>query len=137
MSDAPAEDDLTIMNGTLLHRWLPRDQIVPDANLGRYRPSTNAFQKTTNTDGMSVVLGDALAADGRTPSDLVSELRTVASLTAGFVRSCDQVVVRDPIDNEPAHGNVVGPDSRGLRKKLACEASCVEGEWESAKRDDI
>jgi len=126
-------EEVTIADETLLYRWVSRDEIVKDDNIGRFRPSSNAFQKTTGTDRMSVVLGDTLEDAGRNPMELADELKTAASLTVGFVRSCEQVVVRRPIAEEPAHGDVVGSDSKALRTKLACEAVCIEGDWEAAR----
>ena len=133
MSDVMPEDDLSITDETLLYRLVPRVQIVSDSNLGRYRPSTNAFKKTTKTNRMSVVLGDSLHEQERDPLELVSELRTAGSLSAEFARSCEQVLARRPTEDEPAHGDVIGPDRKPLLKKLACEAACVEGDWEAAR----
>ena len=77
---------------------------------------------------MSVVLGDALEG-GREPSDALARYpdEYLVTLKARFVRSHDQIVARDPVEDEPAHGLVVGdkmhPASR--RKRFANAA-----EWE-------
>jgi hypothetical protein len=148
MSDAEANDaapeardDETIPNDMLLYRKVSRYEIIRDHNLGRYRPSSNLFQKTKGTDRMSVVLDDALRADGRSPLDLIDERVTAGSFTAGFVRNeCKEGVVRKPEADEPAHGNVVGTrkgsaEEKRKRDRLAREAACVEGDWEAARRE--
>jgi hypothetical protein len=126
-------DDARVDDETLVYRWVPRDQIVADPKMGRYRPSTNAFHNTTGTDRMSVLLGDTLAAQHRDPASLPDALRTLGSLATSFVRQdCGQEVNRSPTPTELAHGDVVGSDSKKIRSKMAREAACVEGDWADA-----
>lgn len=133
-SDLP-DPSSPIDDATLVFRWIPRDQIVSDLKLGRYRPSTNAFKNTTGTDRMSVYVQDTLEAEGRSADEFLSDLRSVGSLETGFLRNeCEQAVERSPEEGEPAHAEVVGSDRKRLLKKMAAVACCVEGDWETASR---
>ncbi len=126
-----------ITDETLVYRWVSRDQIVPDEKLGRYRPSTNAFKNTTGTDSMSVYVEDTLTALGRGPEEFLTDLRAVGSLQTGFLHhECEQAVERSPEVDEPAHASVVGSDRKGLLKKMAIAACCIESNWETASGAD-
>ncbi len=122
----------SVQDGTLLYRRIRRDWVVWDDSRGCWRPSRIAFQNVE----MSVALGDTLEAMGREPEDVLvaSPGEYLVALTAGFVRTHQQQVVRDPVDDEPAHGLVVGekdhPASR--RKKFAQEAAWVKAPTEEA-----
>lgn len=61
---------------------------------------------------------------GMTPDDLMAMLPSplgLAYVTAGQVRAPEvgKEVERVPTDADPAHGNIVGPDSTGRRRRLA------------------
>lgn len=118
-------DDETVDNDTLLLRRIPSNPnltIVKDDNLGIYRPSSASFEDHVNKTPMSIVLSDTLEALGRS---LESALHgheigfSLAAFTAGLARQCNQSVVRDPVDDEPAHGLVVGNKSKKVRRALA------------------
>lgn|GEM_PF-6771375 len=49
----------------------------------------------------------------------------LAYITAGVVRDHGKGVVREPVDDDPSHGNLTGPDTTGIRKRLARTA-----DWE-------
>src|SRR4051794_11742609 len=105
-----ARDDATIGDECLLYRWLRCRDVKWDHNLGRHRPTSAAFQNTTDTEEMSIVLGDTLARDGRAPAEIANPY--LASLQACCARAMSQVIQRDAIPEEPAHGLVVGDKSR-------------------------
>jgi hypothetical protein len=119
-----AIDDPSVADETHLYHRIPpsRDQIVPDENRGCLRLSSGAFVGKTE---MSVVLDDTLRADGRDPSDALANYpgQYLVRFTAAFVRSRNQVVVRSPRADEPAHGDVIGKKTRGVARALA-ETSC-------------
>jgi hypothetical protein len=97
---------------------------LPD---GGIRVSAGAFQNSTNTEGMSVLLEDTLQTEERTPASTISAFPDfgLVSLTAGFCASEDQTVKRAPEDDEPAHGEVIGKKSPGRRKRFAQAASWI------------
>lgn len=138
-SELPKDDD-PIADATLLYRWVPRQKIVSDNELGRHRPSSDCFRNTTGTDELSVHLGDTLAAQGRDPHELIDDRRSVGNLSTGFVRTeCDKEVARTPKRDEPpelAHGSVIGEEKRKTMTRMAQAAVCIEhgGDWERARR---
>jgi hypothetical protein len=75
-------------------------------------------------EDMSVILGDTLAAMGRTPESLVANRPDcgVVTLRAGTVRAEGQTIVRTREADEPAHGDVVGTKGPGKRKRLVRDA---------------
>jgi hypothetical protein len=116
-------DDASVADDCLLYRWLREQDVIWDANRNRQRPTSAAFQNTTDTDQMSIVLGDTLADLGRLPEALANPY--LASLGAGYVRSIDQHVERDPLASEPAHGHVVGEKAESRRRRMAHTAVMV------------
>ena len=122
--------DERVPDDTLLFRRVPRDQIVRDPKTGGgVRPSSKAFQNNTKpvkTNRMSIWLGDKLAQDGRAPESVVEgTTHLLVSLIAGFVYTLGQDVERTPAEAEPAHGDVVGTKSGGVKNKLAQTAEWV------------
>jgi hypothetical protein len=94
---------------------------------GGIRVSSGAFQNSSNSEGMSVLLEDALEAEERTAASTISAYPSfgLVSVTAGFCFTEDQAVERVPEDNDPAHGEVIGEKSQGRRKRFAKAASWV------------
>jgi hypothetical protein len=114
------DDDASIVDAVELFRLLnPEFDIDWDYDEHRWLVKSSAFQNTSDTDRMSVVLGDTLQKDGRTREDACRSMpdRFVVSLTAGGVRSEDQGVVRTPVADEPAHGDVVGNKKNANRRR--------------------
>jgi hypothetical protein len=132
----PAEvDDASIEDAVVLHRLVPRAQIVEDHD-GSCRPSTNAFKKGTRhgrRGRMSVYLDDTLRDQFRTPLEFVDDAITIGSITAGFMRDpCQQIVRRAPTTTDDAHGDVIGPERGSILKRMARQAVCIEGTWADA-----
>jgi hypothetical protein len=77
---------------------------------------------------MSVFLGDTLEEEGRDPLDALRQEPGffLVSLTAADAIEAEQAVVRSPIDEEPAHGDVVGKKTRGRRRALARAAIWIK-----------
>jgi len=127
MNEAAPPDDPTIADDAVLWRRVPRHHFIPDQNLGRMRPTSAAFEDHPNGSPMSVLLQDLVLASGRTAESVLPsrEEFALASITAGFARSCNQGVVRTPQLDEPAHADVVGNKTESVRKRLAKEARWV------------
>ncbi len=120
-------DDSTIGDEAALWRRVPPWHFVYDANLGRWRPSSAAFDNDPDGHPMSVVLGDQVVSEGRDTGDVVAGHAgfALASLTAGLARSEGQGVTRDPLPDEPAHALVFGNKSKSVQRRLAKGASWV------------
>jgi hypothetical protein len=75
---------------------------------------------------MSIVIADVMASMGLTAQDALQghEGYSLASITAGLARSCQQGVARDE-EGGPAHGVVFGDKPRPIRKRLAEESEWV------------
>jgi hypothetical protein len=121
-------DDQSISDDCLLYRRIkasPRVNIVWDANENCWRPSSSAFDNLPNTNSMSVVIDDTLCQLGRSPKSILDGYHgfALASFTAGFVRQLEQQVTREPTDEEPAHGHVIGKKAKSIRRKLARKAT--------------
>lgn len=63
---------------------------------------------------MSIVIGDELDKADRDPAEVLSghEGFALVSITAGLVREYQQRVARETLDDEPAHGIVIGEKRR-------------------------
>jgi hypothetical protein len=123
-------DDPSISDETPLYRRLhPQLHVQWDENRQCRRFTSGAFQNTTGTLEMSVVLGDTLEVLGREPETVLADRPDwyLVSLLAGRARAHDQGIVRDPLDSEPAHGNVVGEKPTPRKRALAREAEWVIG----------
>ena len=90
------------------------------------RVSPGAFCKTTGTNQMSVDW-----AEKSTPQESIDRFahwgdrKAVASITANICRGHSQALDYKPLSDNPAHSEVVGEDSKSLRKALARQAQIV------------
>ena len=125
-SDEPG-DDATVCDSDPLWRRIHPDQVLFDRNLGSWRPSSAAFNDHPNGTPMSVVLGNDVLKASRSPEALLNDHAgySLASVTAGLARSCEQIVYRAPVADEPAHAEVKGVKSKTVRKRFAKEAAWV------------
>jgi hypothetical protein len=116
-------NDPSIGDDLRLFRRVTEAWIVRDENRGCQRLSSAAFDNYE----MSVVLEDALAVDGRHPTDVLQGFPStfLASITAGSAREQCQGVVRSPTQEEPAHGEVVGKKTKGRRRALVRAATWI------------
>lgn len=122
------KDDASIQDETRLFRRIivePNLWIVWDANLGRWRPTSAAFDDHRNGSPMSVVVEDTLLASGRTTRDALGEHSNMAlaAITAGVARVHGLGVAREPTKEEPAHGVVFGRKTKKVRSALAKAAA--------------
>lgn len=125
--EPPPEDDRSISDETDLYRRVPPDHYKVTANDVMVREG--AFKNFPNPElrRMSVVLGDTLAELGRDPSSILEGHSGygLVAIKAGCVRSEGQAVQRTPLDDEAAHGDVVGDKPAGRRKRFAKHAEWV------------
>lgn len=128
-SAMPLEDDKSISDDSQLWRRIPPWHIVDDKNLGRKRISKAAFEDHPGGSPMSVCLGNEVLAAGREPGSVIAghEEFCLASISAGITRSLKQGIVRKPLDEEPAHAEVFGKKTDGVRKGFANAAVWVIG----------
>lgn len=131
MPDAtpPNIDDVTIADEAQLWRNIPPWHIVADGNQGGKRISKAAFEDHPDGSPMSVVLGDDVLDSGREPASVIARLDgfRLASVTAGLARSLNQGIARRPLETEPAHAEVSGRKTDGVRKRFAREAIWIIG----------
>lgn len=94
---------------------------------GGIRISSGAFQNTSGTEGMSVVMEDTLRDEGRAAQELIAPYLGfgLVSLTTGLCIEEEQEVRRLPVDEEPAHGEVLGKKTKGRSKRFAGAADWV------------
>ena len=108
----------------LFRRVLPRenDGWVRDENRDCIRLSSAVF----SGERMSILIEDTMQSEDRAPLSALDEHPDffLVSITANSARSQKQEVERTPLDDEPAHGDVVGKKTRGVRRAL-----CAEAEW--------
>ncbi len=117
------EDDQDIHNDIDLWRRVDPLYFVEDHNLGGIRPSSQAFQDSSDGTPMSIDISTIAKDASRTIQNY--EGYAVAAITAGLARDCGQGIAPDPRPDNPAHGYVFGKKTGGVRKKLAKNARWV------------
>lgn len=124
-------DDPSILDDEVLFRRIPPLHHFFDENEQRYRPSSAAFEDDDDGDPMSVYLSTVILRENRQPESVLAghEGYSLASITAGLARACDQTVHRDPLPEELSHAVVCGekrkPKNTSPRKKFARAAAWV------------
>jgi hypothetical protein len=118
-------DDPTIPDDAVLWRRIHKNQAAYDKNLGRKRPSSEAFKDSSDGTPMSVILAEVVLESGRKPEDIVrgSQDHGLASLPASTVRENGLGILKAPTPEEPAHAEVLGDKSKKISRELAkrCE----------------
>lgn len=120
-------DDETISNDTLLYRRVlnqpdpPVSQIVWDSNQACWRPSSIAFCDHKDGSAMSIAIDDTLKKEGLEPDSLLigHENFSLATFPAIVARNKAQGIIRNPLKNDPAHGEVFGNKTSSVRRALA------------------
>jgi len=123
MADPQPADDVSVTNEADLWRRSHPKWWVPDENTGGRRITSEAFQDDPNGAAMSVTIASEVTG----PEVLLAGHPGygVAGLIAGWVRSCGQIIVRQPEAGNPGHAHVVGDKPKGVRKRLRNGASIV------------
>lgn len=117
-------DDPDILNEDCLYRRIPLkpSHIIFDNNRDCWRPTSASFKDHPDGSPMSVTIQSELEKDNRSPEDSLDgyEDCALASVTAGQARERNQMVVKEPLPEEPAHGVVVGNEKKkGKLAKIA------------------
>lgn len=120
-------DDPTISNASELWRRIIPEWVVPDENDGGYRLSSKAFQNFGHDGAMSVQLAEEMQLRGLAPGDALKRHPScsLASITAGLARRCEQAVLRDPLPDGPAHALVDGKKTKSVRRKFAAATKWI------------
>lgn len=112
-------DDPNVADDAVLWRRVRPDWVIRDENVGEFRPSSAAFQNSSDGSPMSVLIEMIVKSTNRTAADILNGYfeYSLCSFTAGLARELGQQVATRPEDlNEPAHGFVVGKRQRASRK---------------------
>ena len=82
---SPYRDDPTIANDAPLWRRIPPWHFVFDENIGKWRPSSAAFDDHPDGSPMSAVLGQQVINSGRTAASILDAYEgfALAYFTAG------------------------------------------------------
>ncbi len=118
---SPYRDDPTIANDAPLWRRIPPWHFVFDENIGKWRPSSAAFDDHPDGSPMSAVLGQQVINSGRTAASILDAYEgfALAYFTAGLAREYRQGVMRKPLPEEPAHAEVFGKKTNSVKKAFA------------------
>lgn len=121
MPDQQNDDDSSIEDHFELWRRIPPKHVVFDNNSGELRPTSAAFDNDPDGEPMSILIAPVMTELGLSSANAIDGHPgfALASITAGLARECSQKLVRDPLENEPAHGLVVGRKTQGTRRRLA------------------
>ena len=128
MNGTSYTDDPTILKEDRLFRRIPPLWFVTDDNLGRIRPTSQAFRNHRDGSPMSVALEKVLLQLNKGPETVLEgqeEGFSLVSLTAGLARDCNQGIALDSKDLEPAHSVVFGKKTDGVRDRFAKESIWV------------
>jgi len=113
---SPRVDDPGIADDAVLWRRIPPDKVavLPDGNL---RPESWVFGDDEDGQPVSIVIAGPEAA----VADVMRghEGYGLVAFTAADARRHGLAVRRDPTPGQPAHGVLIGPKTRGVRRALA------------------
>lgn len=111
-------DDPEILNVDQMLRRIPPFHIVPDDNSRGRRPSSAAFEDDDDGQPMSVYRRTVIdTTGGNIERVMVGHTGYgLVGLSAGDLRSRDQTVNSDPLEDELAHAVVCGAKTHGNRK---------------------
>lgn len=92
------EDDASIADEDQLWRRIPPSFIVPDKNTGDLRPSSQAFNDSSDGHPMSVYVAALVVASGRSAEDLLGAYIgfSMVRFEVGLARSLKLGVTREP-----------------------------------------
>ncbi|MBK6688776.1 MAG: hypothetical protein IPG45_30165 [Deltaproteobacteria bacterium] len=116
------EDDPEIGDDWTVWRRIPPYHVVADGQ-GGHRPSSAAFEDDPRGGPMSVIIVEKGADKARALAG--HDGFTLVAIRVGLLRQLGQKVVHDPLNEEPAHGLVVGEK----HKKRFCKAVAVAATW--------
>ncbi|MCY3820356.1 MAG: hypothetical protein OXH52_13495 [Gammaproteobacteria bacterium] len=122
-----SEDDATVSDDDELLRRVPPNMISRKEGQGTLEVSSAAFTNPSDGSGMSVVIRSALIAGGGCIEEVLAgyEGFGLVSIQVASVREQNQMVVRKPLPENPAHGEVIGQKTRGVRRALKQSAKLI------------
>jgi hypothetical protein len=108
--DEPVDDT------TDLYRRVHPEQVIWDENDCCLRPTSAVFKDVE----MSVHIADTLEAEERSAESVLESRphHQLVAITAGFAKTEEQEVVREPRQEDSSHGNVVGQKPKGRQKRF-------------------
>ncbi|GAB4135358.1 MAG: hypothetical protein Tsb009_01510 [Planctomycetaceae bacterium] len=114
-------DDSSIPDEAILWRRIPPNWVVFDQKTNQLRPSSQSFDNHRDGSGMSVVLANEVIANGRSEENVLEghEGFGLVAINAGLARKLNQKIVRDPLPDEPAHMEICGDKTKGVKKAFA------------------
>lgn len=119
----PPVDDPTIKNDERLLRRIHPEQIVRDDKSGGYRVSSAAFNDVQlSTDLYSVLIAAGLDA---TSCVRAHDGYGLVAITAGLAREKNQVVYREPVEGNEAHGIVEGKKPSSVKKAFVAQCEWI------------
>jgi hypothetical protein len=125
VSDAEATADDAVDDSVRLFRRITKHHLkaAADEPLG-VRVTSAAFQPSSQDEGVSINLEDTMMKCEVSAEDLMDlppEALGLSHVTAGQVRApaIGKDVDRDPLPDDPSHGNIVGRDSTSRQRALA------------------
>lgn len=127
------EDDVSIEDEEGLLRRVPNqpNMVKFDENINAYRPSSACFcDRQTNDLEVSVTLEQPLLDDGETHEFAIKDypefgVAQFLTAVARYQVTPNQIIRRDPTDDDPYHGLVVGYKTRVTRRQLAKKSTMV------------
>ena len=124
----PPEDDSTIRDDDRLLRRIPPWHLVRDDNTKSHRISSAAFDDPPDSSSMSVSIESTLVCNGLGAEHALRNHEDfgLVALSVALVREHGQGVVRRPLPDDPAHGEVVGSKTRSVRKAFARNAVWIK-----------
>lgn len=124
MTPPDYQDDASISDDERLFRRVHLTQLVKDEDTGQTRVSSSVFRN----EELSVNIESALATAGMSVKASLQNYNAhkLISVTAGAARRFDQVVCRNPLPENPAHGLIYGSKkSRHIQNGLRAAAQWV------------
>jgi len=113
-------DDPTINGSEVLWRAVHPTQLTRDESSGNWRPTSGAFRDSDSEMSVDLAsLTDLNSFRARNPA------RSVARFRVSVVRAMGKIVVRDPIEGNPAHALVCPKLTAGQARSI----STLEDIW--------
>ena len=117
-------DDASISGNEVVLRRISQRSYIFDENLGRFRPSSQAFLQNGPDGLVSVYLESetthsAVAGEGPEPY--------LAAVTVAELRDSGLGIIRDPSSGGPGHCEITGGKTRGILNRIARHAQWIPG----------
>ena len=126
-------DDLSITDDEGLLRRVPNqpNMVKYDDNIKAYRPTSVCFcDRETQDKELSITLEKSLNDNGENTEAAIQNYPGfgLARLLTGVVRNSitpQQIITRNPTDEDPHHGLIIGNKTKSTKKNLAKQATLI------------